>query len=37
MKNLDTVECFDVEKDDWVIGIAPLPLPLLGSAVTYTC
>uniref|UniRef100_H2ZIF7 BACK domain-containing protein n=1 Tax=Ciona savignyi TaxID=51511 RepID=H2ZIF7_CIOSA len=36
IRNLDTVECFDVEKDDWVDGVAPLPLPLLGPGITYT-
>ncbi|XP_078489184.1 kelch-like protein 36 [Ciona intestinalis] len=36
IKNLDSVECFDVEKDDWVDGVSPLPLPLLGPAITFT-
>lgn len=36
INNLDTVECFDIEKEDWIDGITPLPLPLLGPGVTYT-
>ncbi|XP_076805817.1 kelch-like protein 38 isoform X2 [Clavelina lepadiformis] len=37
IKNLDSVECFDVERDDWIDGVTPLPLSLLGPSITYTC
>lgn len=36
IKNLDSVECFDVEKQDWLEGVNSLPVPLLGPAVTFT-
>jgi len=36
IKNLDTVECYDVEKADWIDGVKSLPLPLLGPSVTFT-
>nr|XP_039267769.1 kelch-like protein 18 [Styela clava] len=36
INNLDTVECFDLEKEDWIDGVTSLPLPLLGPAITFT-